>query len=162
MNRPSINPGRVEWSGERHVIFLKEPEDSDFAALVTLFRIVISPFGKGTAAFVLAAPDQEVGWPKGPNLVLSDNQSLARWLLDSWLGKMAPFAFRKGLKGAAWLDLHSAPWIPGDFKNGVQSETARAGLGVGIDLEGFGLSDSACGLSVKFGNRRARDALGID
>ena len=116
MNRPSINPGRVEWSGERHGIFLKDPEESDFAALITLFRIVLSPFGKGTAAVVLAAPDQEAGWPKAPNLVLADNQSLARWLLANWLGKMAPFAFRKGLKGATWLDLHSDSWIPGDLK----------------------------------------------
>ena len=116
MNRPSINPGRVVWSGERHVIFLKESEDSDFAALITLFKVVLSPFGKGTAAVVLASPDQETGWPKAPNLVLADNQSLARWLLDGWLRKMPPFAFRKGLKGAAWLDLHSASWIPGDLK----------------------------------------------
>ena len=116
MKRPSINPGRVEWSGERHCIFLKASESAEFAVLITLVRIVLSPYGKGSAAFLLASPDQEVGWPNAPNLILTDNQSLARWLRDNWIRKMAPFADRKGLRGSRWLDLQSISWVPGDLK----------------------------------------------
>lgn len=113
MNRPSINPGRVEWSGERHAIFLKDSDDSDFTALIALVTVVLSPYGNGSAAFVLAEPDKEAGWPNSPNLLLTDNQSLARWLLENWLGKMVPFSCRAGLKGASWLDLQAASWIRG-------------------------------------------------
>ena len=58
MTRVSINPGRVDWSGENPGIYLKHNEsDEAYCVLSLFFRVVLSPYGRGNAAIVLAAPD---------------------------------------------------------------------------------------------------------
>ena len=73
MTRISINPGRVDWSGENPGIYLKETADSDFATLALFFRVVLSPHGRGHAAIVLGAPDEAAGWPEVSNFIINDN-----------------------------------------------------------------------------------------
>lgn len=51
MERIPINPGKVEWSGENPGIYLKESADGPFVSLVSFFRVICSPHGRGHAAF---------------------------------------------------------------------------------------------------------------
>lgn len=131
MNRVSINPGRVDWSGENPGIYLKDDPEGDYVALALFFRVVYSPYGRGHAAIVLGAPDDDSGWPDQPNFLMTDNQRMMRWIVDGWVSKMPTFIGRKGLDAMRWLDLDSVEKHPGDLK-GRYSETLR---GSGVTLE---------------------------
>jgi hypothetical protein len=132
MTRVSINPGRVEWSGENPGIYLKENPQDDYATLAVFFRVVLSPFGRGHAAIVLGAPDEGRGWPDVPNFIMTDNQRMMRWIVDGWVSKMPTFIGREGLDAMSWLDLDSVEKRPGDLKSRY-SERLR-GSGVTLDM----------------------------
>ena len=131
MTRTSINPGTVEWSGENPGIYLKEDPDSDYTALALFFRVVLSPFGRGHAAIVLGAPDAAKGWPEEPNLIMTDNQRMMRWIVEGWVRKMPTFVGKAGLDAMRWLDCDGVEKQPGDVKERY-SETLR---GSGVTLE---------------------------
>lgn len=132
MKRISINPGRVEWSGENPGIYLKEQaDDPAYSTLALFFRVVLSPYGRGHAAIVLGAPDTAQGWPHVPNLIMTDNQRLMRWIVDGWVTKMPTFVGKAGLGAMTWLDCDSVEKRPGDLKSRY-SETLR---GSGVTLE---------------------------
>lgn len=131
MTRISINPGRVDWSGENPGIYLKESPDADYTALALFFRVVLSPYGRGHAAIVVGAPDSEDGWPEAPNFIMTDNQQMMRWIIDGWVTKMPTFVGRKGLAAMRWLDLDSVERRPNDLKTSY-SEVLR---GSGVTLE---------------------------
>lgn len=133
MKRTSINPGRVEWSGENPGIYLKnDPAGARYDVLALFFRVVLSPYGRGHAGLVLGAPDEARGWPKVPNLIMTDNQRLMRWIVDGWVTRMPTFIGKAGLDAMTWLDCDSVEKRPGDLK-GRYSETLR-GSGVTLEL----------------------------
>lgn len=132
MTRVSINPGRVDWSGENPGIYLKHNEsDKDYCVLSLFFRVVMSPFGRGNAAIVLGAPDTAKGWPDETNFIITDNQRMMRWIVDGWVSKMPTFIGKAGLQHMTWLNLESVHKTPGDLKTEYR-ETLR---GSGISLE---------------------------
>jgi len=132
MKRVSINPGRVDWSGENPGIYLKhDAADENYCSLALFFRVVLSPHGRGHAAIVLGAPDEDRGWPDIPNFIITDNQRMMRWIVDGWVSKMPTFRGRVGLDNMTWLDLDSVHKQPGDIQSRY-SETLR---GSGITLE---------------------------
>lgn len=132
MKRISINPGRVEWSGENPGIYLKQDAGTAYSTLALFFRVVLSPFGRGHAVIVLGAPDMARGWPGVPNLIMTDNQRLMRWIVDGWVTKMPTFVGKAGLRAMTWLDCDSVEKRPGDLKSRY-SETLR-GSGVTVEM----------------------------
>ena len=132
MTRVSINPGRVDWSGENPGIYLKtDPANETYDTLALFFRVVLSPYGRGHAALVLGAPDEAKGWPDVPNLIMTDNQRMMRWIVDGWVTKMPTFIGKAGLETMTWLDCDSVEKRPGDLKKRY-SETLR---GSGVTLQ---------------------------
>jgi len=132
MTRVSINPGRVDWSGENPGIYLKHNEsDDDYCVLSLFFRVVMSPYGRGNAAIVLGAPDTAKGWPDETNFIITDNQSMMRWIVDGWVSKMPTFIGKAGLQHMSWLNLELVHKTPGDLKTEYR-ETLR---GSGVSLE---------------------------
>ncbi|KIC07640.1 hypothetical protein RA19_22855 [Leisingera sp. ANG-M1] len=133
MTRVSHNPGRVDWSGENPGIYLKrDPGQEQYDTLALFFRVALSPYGRGHAALVLGAPDQAQGWPQVPNLIMTDNQRLMRWIVDGWVAKMPTFIGKPGLQAMTWLDCSSVEKRPGDLK-ARYSETLR-GSGVTVEM----------------------------
>lgn len=127
------NPGRVDWSGENPGIYLKQdPAKDHYDTLALFFRVVLSPYGRGHAALVLGAPDQPQGWPHVPNLIMTDNQRMMRWIVDGWVTKMPTFIGKPGLGAMSWLDCDSVEKHPGDLKSRY-SETLR-GSGVTVEM----------------------------
>jgi hypothetical protein len=115
--RAAINPGSVDWSGENPGMYLKETADGPFVTLISFFRVVVSPRGRGHAAFILQDP---YGDGKGgkPNLCITDNEPLAEYLRDGFVAKFGAF---KGAKG-----LSSCRGVPGwDFM--PAGDLARSG-----------------------------------
>ena len=132
MTRVSINPGRVDWSGENPGIYLKNSaNDEAYSALSLFFRVVMSPYGRGNAAIVLAAPDAAKGWPEETNFILTDNQQMMRWIVDGWVSKMPTFIGKAGLQHMTWLNLDAAHKTPGD----LQTEYRETLRGAGVTLE---------------------------
>ena len=117
MTRISVNPGKVEWSGENPGIYLKETPDGDYTTLALFFRIVLSPYGRGHAGLILGAPDTAKGWPNVTNFLITDNQRLMRWIVENWVVHMPTFHNRIGLEAMRWLHLVSCSRTPGDMQS---------------------------------------------
>ena len=130
MTRTSINPGKVEWCGENPCIFLEQEGQESISALV--FRVALSPHGRGCGCIVIGAPEDEVGWPQAPNLILADNQPLMRWIVDGWVGGMPQFRNRSGFRHMTWLQLDGSLRLPNADRS-RHSETLR-GSGVEVEL----------------------------
>ena len=97
MPRQPINPGRVDWSGENPGMYLKETQEGPFVTLISFFRVVTSPHGKGHAAFMLLDPQGD-GRSRGrPNLCLTDNEPLADYLRRGFVAHFGAFRNAKGL-----------------------------------------------------------------
>jgi hypothetical protein len=93
--------GTVAWSGENPGMYLKEGTDGPFVTLVSWFRVVHSPHGRGHALVLLEAPRYEGRLPEEPevlNVCVTDNEPLARWLVQEFVVHFAAF------RGAAGLD----------------------------------------------------------
>ena len=106
--RIPVNPGLVEWSGDNPGIYLKHDADGPFTVLALFFRVVVSPHGRGTAMLVLGDPDVARGWPDARNLCITDNQSLARYLIDEFVVNMPTFRGKPALPLARFLPLTAA------------------------------------------------------
>lgn len=112
MNSP-VNSGHVEWSGENPGIYLKD-DSGAWQALAVYFRVVASPHGPGTGAIVLGSPASNAGLPNAPNLCISNNEPLMRWLVTQFVSRFASF------RGAAALSAMS-------YVRGSSFETAGDG-----------------------------------
>jgi hypothetical protein len=123
--RQPINPGKVDWSGENPGIYLKHTAEGPYCALALFFRVVLSPHGRGTAMLIVGDPDSGAGWPHASNLMIADNQALARYLVDDFAVHFPTFRRKPGLKAATLLPLTSAT-IEGD-RRGRYVETVASG-----------------------------------
>lgn len=129
MARISRNPGRVEWSGESPGIYLKDnPKSDHYDTLALFFRVNLSPYGRGHAALVLGAPDEPRGWPDVPNVLLTDNMHLMRWIVEGWVAKMPDFAGQPGLGAMTWLYGESVEKCAGDIETRYSETLSGPGL----------------------------------
>jgi hypothetical protein len=78
-------------------MYLKETPDGPFVTLISFFRVVLSPHGRGHAAFLLLDPHGDGRTPGTPNLCITDNEPLARYLRDEFAAYFAAFKGAKGL-----------------------------------------------------------------
>lgn len=101
-----VNPGKVVWSGENPGIYLKDDSDA-WRALAVYFRVVTSPHGPGVGAIVLGAPATGNGYPAAPNLCLSNNETLMRWLVEHFVSKFASFRGMAGLAAMTYVAARS-------------------------------------------------------
>lgn len=91
MRRIPINPGTVDWSGENPGMYLKETADGPFVTLISFFRVVLSPHGRGHAAFIFQDPHGDGKMVGKPNLCVTDNEPLARYLKDNFVRHFGVF-----------------------------------------------------------------------
>jgi hypothetical protein len=101
-----VNAGNVEWSGENPGIYLKDAQGA-WQALAVYFRVVTSPHGRGAGLIVLGAPAAGAGYPAAPNLCLSDNEPLMRWLVEHFVSRFASFRGMAGLAAMTYLAARS-------------------------------------------------------
>ena len=99
MARPAINPGIVDWSGENPGMYLKETADGPFVTLISFFRVVVSPRGRGHAAFILQDPHGDGRNAAKPNLCITDNEPLAEYMREGFVASFGAFRGVKGLPG---------------------------------------------------------------
>jgi hypothetical protein len=132
-----VFPGTVEWSGENPGISLKEAAEGAFTTLASFFRVVLSPHGRGHALVLLLSPQS--GNPPGdqPNVCLTDNEPLARWLVSDFVSH---FGAWRGLPGLNALQYRRLDSVSADGDGITRyAETVRAGdLEVRLEWSGLG------------------------
>lgn len=136
-----VFPGKVAWSGENPGISLKERPDGPFTALASFFRVALSPHGRGHALVLLQSPGEGHPPAARANLCLTDNEPLARWLIE---GFVAHFGAFKGLAGLTNLTFRRLDHVAasGDPAS-AYAETVRAG-DLAVELAWTGLGEPFC------------------
>lgn len=125
-----INPGNIDWSGENPGILLKEDPDGPWSAMALFFRIVYSPAGRGHALLLYEAPMRAEGLPGVHNVVLSDNEPMARYLMANFVGKLPSFGGVPAFRAPSYLPITETYWT-GDPRSRY-SEVVR---GPDLDVE---------------------------
>ena len=100
-----IHPGAVAWTGETPGIYLKDEQDGPWTGLMTFFRITWSEHGRGHGVLLLDDPNVEQSRPEVANFCITDNEPLARYLVDEFFSKFASFKVSPGLKAIQYLPL---------------------------------------------------------
>lgn len=119
MDRPPFNRNKIDWSGENPGMYLKDSADGPFVTLISFFRVVTSPHGRGHAAFMLLDPNGDGKDPEKPNVCLTDNEPLAAYVQK---GFVAYFGAFKGAKGLSNLQMKPG-W---DFMSAGDGRTSHA------------------------------------
>jgi hypothetical protein len=130
--------GMVEWSGENPGISLKEAPDGPFTSLASFFRVVLSPHGRGHALVLMLSPGDAAPSAAAPNVCLTDNEPLARWLVSDYVSH---FGAWRGLPGAAAGPAVSRPGHVTSEGDAITryAETVRAGeMEVRLEWTGLG------------------------
>jgi len=97
--------GAVDWSGDNPGIYLKETADGPFVSLMVWFRIALSAYGKGHALVLMEDPTRAIQWPQVANFCLSDNEPLARHLVENFCKKFGVFREAKAFASLPYLPL---------------------------------------------------------
>lgn len=141
MADPIMFPGTVEWSGENPGISLKEHEGGPFVALASFFRVTLSPHGRGHALVLLRAPQATNPPPDQAHLCLTDNEALARFLVEGFVSHFGAFRGLPGLTGLEYRGLDRVE-TAGDPRSDY-SETVTAGP-LTVRLRWTGLGQPFC------------------
>jgi len=106
MTMPTMtHPGTVDWSGENPGMYLKENADGPFSTLVSFFRVVASPHGRGHALILLEAPLLHTSIPEALNVCVTDNESLARYLVNEFAAHFGAFNGAEALQSMDYVKL---------------------------------------------------------
>ena len=97
MQTGSVKPAEVDWSGENPGMYLKETASGPFVTIISFFRVVTSPHGRGHAAFLLLDPHGNGKKPNKPNICLTDNDPLAKYLCKGFVANFGAFRTAKAL-----------------------------------------------------------------
>lgn len=133
--------GKVEWSGENPGISLKTDPEGPFTTLASFFRVVLSPHGRGHALVLVQSPQEAAPPPERANWCLTDNEPLARYLIEGFVSKFAAFRGLPALSGLQFRKLDSVK-TTGDGLTDY-AETLRAG-DLTVALRWTGLGEPFC------------------
>src|SRR5262245_4062554 len=97
--------GTVDWSGENPGMYLKESPDGPFVTLLSFFRVVFSPHGRGVALLLLQSPQLEKPPASAPNLCITDNEKLGRYLVDDFAVHFWAFRDQPGMRALEFRKL---------------------------------------------------------
>lgn len=126
-----VNPGKIWWSGDNPGILLKESEDGPWSALALYFRTVFTPAGRGHALFLYEQPGSAESLPNAHNVVITDNEEMARWLADNFVGAL-PGAFSES---PAFKALQYVPLTEVSVSGDTSSRYVQSVKADGIDVE---------------------------
>lgn len=127
----------VDWTGENPAVFLKEDPDGPWVTLASLFRVFVSPHGPGTALLLLASPGEASGTDAAPNVCISDNEPLARWLIDDFASNFGFFRGLPSIAGIQYVRLDAAE-RGGDALTTYSEAVSGSGYDVRLDWQGVG------------------------
>src|SRR6185312_4528319 len=136
MGDRSIFPGTIDWSGENPGMYLKESADRPFVTLLSFFRVVLSPHGRGHALVMIQDPQSAAGTADRPNLCLSDNEKLARWLVADYVAQFGAFKGLPALAGLGYRPLRRCR-REGDARQSYAEIVEAEGFDIRLSWEGL-------------------------
>ena len=137
MGDRSIFPGTIDWSGENPGMYLKESADGPFVTLLSFFRVLLSPHGRGHALVMIQDPQSAAGTADRPNLCLSDNEKLARWLVADYVAQFGAFKGLPALAGLGYRPLRRCR-REGDARQSYAEIVEAEGFDIRLSWEGIG------------------------
>ncbi len=118
-------------------MYLKEKADGPFVTLVSFFRVVVSPHGRGHALVLLESPMLNTSLPEALNVCVTDNDPLARWLVKDFVTSFGSFKGVPALASMEYIPLRGVQasgdqrasymeWVKGD---GIEATLSWEELG---------------------------------
>ncbi|OMB97177.1 hypothetical protein A5733_10490 [Mycobacterium sp. NS-7484] len=126
----TVLPGKVDWTGDNPFIYLKTDPTGDWSSLSVFFRITASDHGTGHLTAVVTDPyDPE----RASALGLTDNEPLARFLIEDFVSKFVLFRPTKAFES---VKLHTNAEFSQDITDTAWVERARdASAGVEVAMQ---------------------------
>jgi hypothetical protein len=138
MTTPTLtHPGVLDWSGENPGMYLKENADGPFVTLVSFFRVVASPHGRGHALVLLEAPLLDRSLPEALNVCVTDNDALARYLVSNFVACFAPFKDATALQHMDYVPLEGVA-ASGDTRSSYMEWVKGPGVEASLSWEDLG------------------------
>ena len=97
--------GQIDWSGDNPGIYLKEAADGPFISLMVWFRVALSAHGKGHAVVLFEDPTRAAAWPELANFCITDNEPLARYLVENFCKKFGVFRGARAFEALRYLPM---------------------------------------------------------
>jgi hypothetical protein len=135
--RTPIHAGTVDWSGENPGMYLKETAEGPFATLVSFFRVVLSPHGRGHALVLLESPLLDLSIPEALNVCVTDNEPLARWLVQEFVAHFGAFRGAPALASMRYVPLTGVA-ASGDHRAGYMEWVKGEDVEASLSWEGLG------------------------
>ncbi len=134
-----INPGKVVWSGENHGMLLKAAPDGPWTALALFFRLYYSPAGSGTALLLYEEPDLAESLPRACNVMISDNEPMARYLMSDFVARLgnSPFGTAPAFPAVQFVALEESH-ASGDPGSRFSEVVRAPGIDVELVWDGLG------------------------
>ncbi len=129
--------GPVDWSGENPGMYLKESTDGPFVTLLTFFRVVLSPHGRGRGLVLVEAPEAAESQPEALNVCLTDNQPLARYLTENFIRHFGTFRGVRALDALDYRLLHDVE-THGDGVSRYEERISGDGINARLAWEDLG------------------------
>ena len=133
-----INPDHLDWTGDNPGIMLKEREDGPWSALALFFRIAWSAHGRGTALMLYEQPDVGRSLPHANNVVITDNEPMARYLMRDFVAKFGVFGEVAAFAAMHYLPLTHAMTSGDPCANRVVESVSSGSLSVELVWESLG------------------------
>ena len=138
MTTPTLtHPGVVDWSGENPGMYLKDKADGPFVTLVSYFRVVASPHGRGHALVLLEAPLLDRSLPEALNVCVTDNDALARYLVTDFVSFFGAFKDAPALQHMDYVPLEGVA-ASGDTRSSCMQWVKGRGVEVSLSWEDLG------------------------
>jgi len=132
-----IHPGAIDWSGENPGMYLKDKPDGPFVTLVSFFRVVVSPYGRGQALVLLESPLLDTSLPEALNVCVTDNDALAHWLVAEFLSRFGAFRGATALESMRYVPLTGSQ-ASGDPRESYMEWVKGEGVEVTLSWEDLG------------------------
>jgi len=127
----------VDWTGDNPGVYLKDDATGPWVTLASFFRVFVSPKGPGTALLLLASPGDAFGMDAAPNVCITDNEPLARWLVNDFAANFEFFRDTPAIAGVTYVGLESAE-RGGDALTTYSEAVSGGGLDVKLEWHGLG------------------------
>ena len=137
MSETLIQPGGIDWSGENPGMYLKDKPDGPFVTLVSFFRVVVSPHGRGHALILLESPLLDTSLPEALNVCVTDNDALAHWLVAEFASHFGAFRGAGALQSMRYVPL-SGSQASGDQRESYMEWIKGEGVEVTLSWEDLG------------------------
>ena len=127
----------VDWTGDNPGVYLKDDAAGPWVTLASFFRVFVSPKGPGTALLLLASPGEASGTDAAPNVCITDNGPLARWLVNDFAANFEFFRDTPAIAGVTYVGLESAG-RGGDALTTYSETVSGGGYDVKLEWQGLG------------------------